>query len=72
MPVQLNEAILKMLLNTLKDQFLDEADQAVKDGAEILQRVIQIPFDENPDNEGQYRELLSVMGAAARDANLLD
>lgn len=72
MALELNEAVQKLILNAIKAQFLGDADPAIKDGAEIVQRVIMIPFDENPDNEGQYRELLSVMGKAARDANLLD
>lgn len=72
MSFNLSQALLDAVIDGLQNQFAGDKSQSLNDGLDVIQRIITIPLDENPDNKGQYEELLSVIGKAARDHNLLD
>lgn len=60
-----------MIVDGLQRQFISADNFEINAAVDIAQKILQVPLDENPDNHGQYSELLIEVGKACREADIM-
>ena len=68
----IDSALYNLIVDSLQQQFVNPANGVLNAGIDVVQKLVGIMLDGDAANKEQYLKLLRAVGAAVREANLLD
>lgn len=68
----IESGLYNLIVDSIQSQFVNSANDDLHAGIDVLQKLVGIMLDADPNNKGQYFKLLAKVGKAVKDTNLLD